>query len=87
MKWFVIISFICLFWLITHIKNLLTRFSPLKTIVGKVNLPSIHTNFAPIEIGKLSWYFIVYSPSEETVRFKKYSLSAYVLNGIGTCFS
>ena len=56
---------------------------PLKIIEGKVNISSIQTNFAPIELGWCSWYFIVYSPSQKLVLFKKHSVSAYVLNGIG----
>ena len=60
--------------------------STLKIRTGKVNLSSIHTNFAPIELGKCSWYFIVYSRSYELVLFKKHYVSAYIWNGIGTCF-
>ena len=35
----------------THVINLLIHFSLLKITVDKVNLSSIHTNFAPIELG------------------------------------
>ena len=51
-------------WLFsTHLINLLIQSLPLKIIEGKVNLSSIHTNFAPIELGIFSWYFIVCSRS------------------------
>ena len=40
------------FILINDQMILLMQFFPLKIITGKVNLLSIHTNFAPIELGK-----------------------------------
>ena len=65
--------------------NLLKQSLPLKIIEGKVNLSSIHTNFAPIELGWCSWYFVVYSPSSILVIFKKHSMSANILKGMGIC--
>ena len=47
----------------THVINLLIQSLPLKIIEGKVNLSSINTNFAPIELGICSRYFIVCSLS------------------------
>ena len=34
-----------------HVINLLIQFSPVKILVGKVNLLSMETSFAPIELG------------------------------------
>ena len=34
-----------------HVTNLLIQFSPVKMLVGKVNLLSMETSFAPIELG------------------------------------
>ena len=34
-----------------HLKKLLTQLLPVKILVGKVNLLSTQTNFAPIELG------------------------------------
>ena len=71
--------------------NLLMQFFPLKVITGKVNLSSMHTNFAPIELENVldMWLFLIFlcSSSYELVLFKTNSVSAYTLNGIGTCFS
>ena len=66
--------------------NLLIQSLPLKLIEGKVNISSMHSNFAPIELGMYSWYFIVYSASKELVRSKKHSPLAYILKIIGICF-
>ena len=63
------------------------QLSLLKIITGKKNLSSRHSNFAPIKLGKCYCYFIVCSPLYELVVFKKHSVSAYILNGTGTCFS
>ena len=75
----------------THQMNLLMQFFPLKVITGKVNLSSIHTNFAPIELENvlniLLFLIFLCSSVYELVLFKKDSVSAYILNGIGTCFS
>ena len=66
--------------------NLLIQSLPLKLIEGKVNISSMHSNFAPIELGMCSWYFIVYSPLKELVRSKKHCPLAHNLKIIGICF-
>ena len=65
--------------------DLLIQSLPLKIIKGKVNLSSMHTNFAPIELGMCSSYFTVHSPSLELVLFKKHLVSAYILKRMGIC--
>ena len=69
----------------THVIDLLIQSKPSKIIEGKVNLSSIHTNFAPIELGRCSWYFIICSPSSILVLFKKHSVPAYILNRMDIC--
>ena len=69
----------------THVINLLIQSLPLKIIESKVNLSSIHTNVAPIELGWCSWYFIVYCHSFVLVLFKNHSVSAYILKRMVIC--
>ena len=49
---------------------------PVKILVGKVNLLSIQTNVAPIELGMCFWYNFVYLPLLIFTLFNKYSESA-----------
>ena len=84
-KYFLVICLVRLCLSKAYVINLLIQFLPLRIIEGKVNLWSIHTNSAPIELDWRSWYFIVCSPSFILVLFKKHSVSAYILERIGIC--
>ena len=76
-KYFLVICLVHFYLSSTHLINLLIQSLPSKIIGGKVNLSSIHTNFAPIELAWCSWYFVVFSPSLILVLFKKHCVSIY----------
>ena len=59
-----------------HLIKLLIQLLPVKILVGKVNLLSKQTNFAPIELGMCFWYNFVYLPSLILILFNKHSVSA-----------
>ena len=56
--------------------KIITQLLPVKTLVGKVNLLSMQTNLAPIEVGMCFWYNFVYLPSLMLILFNKHSVSA-----------
>ena len=85
LKYFLVICWVHFCLSSTHVINLLIQSLPLKIIEGKVNLSSIHTNFASIELGWYSWFFVVYSPSSILGLFKKHSVSAYILKRMSIC--
>ena len=58
-----------------HLIGLLTQSWSVKFLVGKVNLSSMHTNFAPIELGMYFWYNLFYSLSSILILFRKHSVS------------
>ena len=76
LKWLLIIWLILSCCVKIHLIKLLIQFLPSKIIVGKVNLLSMQTNFAPIELGMCFWYNFVYLPSSILILFKKHSVSA-----------
>ena len=59
-----------------HLIKLLTQLLPVKILVGKVNLLSTQTNFAPIELGMCFWYSFVFLPSSGSIIFNEHSISA-----------
>ena len=58
-----------------HVINLLIQFSPVKMLVGKVNLLSMETNFAPIELGMCFSYNVLCLPPLVSILFNKHSVS------------